>query len=46
MFSVGDLAMTVKKAGTTLGLDVDIKYWITLGLRLKTTTSTPRTPTC
>ena len=26
MFSVGDLAMMVKKAGTTLGLDVDIQY--------------------
>jgi UDP-sulfoquinovose synthase len=26
MFSVGDLAMMVKKAGTTLGLNVDIDY--------------------
>ncbi|HIK43414.1 MAG TPA: NAD-dependent epimerase/dehydratase family protein [Leptolyngbyaceae cyanobacterium M65_K2018_010] len=26
MFSVGDLAMMVKKAGNTLGLDVDIHY--------------------
>jgi UDP-sulfoquinovose synthase len=26
MFSVGDLAMMVKKAGTTLGLDVNIDY--------------------
>lgn len=26
MFSVGDLAMMVKKAGTTLGLDVDINH--------------------
>lgn len=26
MFSVGDLAMMVKKAGNTLGLDVDINY--------------------
>lgn len=26
MFSVGDLAMMVKKAGTTLGLNIDIKH--------------------
>jgi len=26
MFSVGDLAMMVKKAGTTLGLDVEIQH--------------------
>ncbi|PSN11259.1 NAD-dependent dehydratase [filamentous cyanobacterium CCP5] len=26
MFSVGDLAMMVKKAGTTLGLDVEVSY--------------------
>ena len=25
MFSVGDLAMQVKKAGTTLGLDIEIQ---------------------
>jgi UDP-sulfoquinovose synthase len=47
MFSVGDLAMMVKKAGTIPGPGYQIlTIWITLVLKPKITTSTPRIPTC